>query len=86
MKAATTLTLLALFAGTTAAFAIEPIKGSITYNGHVSRLPKSPPGSPVSRNFIDEMGNRQLETYLVQPDHTLKLVSRRQVDIPSGGR
>ncbi len=57
---------------------IRPIPGSITYGGQPrTRLQKAPVGSPVDHQFYDESGNRVYETYLIQPDRSLKLVSRR---------
>ena len=57
------------------AFAIEPIPGSITYGGANPKLQKSPPGSTLI-NRIDDGSNEYEERYVVQPDHSLKLVSR----------
>lgn len=57
---------------------IQPIPGSITYGGQPrSRLTRSPVGSPVSHTFNNEFGQRVEETYIIQPDRSLKLVSRR---------
>lgn len=55
---------------------LEPIPGSITYGGQPStRLTKAPVGSTVSHEFYD--GSREvLETYVIQPDRSLKLVRR----------
>lgn len=69
-------------AGCTAT-ALEPIPGSITYGGQPrSRLTKSPVGSPVTHQFYGQDGRRYHETYLIQPDRSLKLVDRYAVDIP----
>ncbi len=58
---------------------LEPIPGSITYGGQPrTKLTKSPVGSAVYNNFHDSSGNRIEETYILQPDRSLKLV-RRQV-------
>ncbi|NLS03265.1 hypothetical protein HGP14_07755 [Rhizobium sp. P32RR-XVIII] len=57
---------------------IEPIPGSITYGRHVARLTKSPAGSVLPHEFTDNLGRWVRETYIVQPDGTLKLV-RRQI-------
>ena len=60
----------------TSASALEPIPGSITYNGQPhSRLQKAPVGSIVNHEFIIG-GNRYHETYLIQPDRSLKLSHR----------
>jgi len=57
---------------------IRPIPGSITYGGQPrSRTTKAPVGSPIDHEFYDQYGNRVYETYLIQPDRSLKLVSRR---------
>ncbi|KGD99849.1 MULTISPECIES: membrane protein [Rhizobium/Agrobacterium group] len=57
---------------------IEPIPGSITYGGQPrTRLTKSPIGSVVSHQFRNEFGQRVEERYILQPDRSLKLVSRR---------
>lgn len=58
------------------AFAVEPIPGSITYGGgpHV-KLQKSPVGSTLVHRFRYE-GAEYEERYVLQPDRSLKLVSR----------
>jgi hypothetical protein len=57
---------------------LEPIPGSITYGGQPrARLTKAPIGSPVSHEFRNEFGHRVVERYIIQPDRSLKLVSRR---------
>lgn len=62
---------------------LQPIPGSITYNGQPqTRLTKAPVGSPVPHEFRDERGRRVNETYVIQPDRSLKLVSRRVCDFP----
>jgi hypothetical protein len=55
---------------------LQPIPGSITYGGQPStRLTKAPIGSTVSHDFYD--GSREvLETYVIEPDRSLKLVRR----------
>lgn len=56
---------------------LEPIPGSITYGGQPrTKLMKSPIGSIVPNRFIDSMGRNVEETYILQPDRSLKLVSR----------
>ncbi|MBW6421471.1 hypothetical protein KX729_08455 [Rhizobium sp. XQZ8] len=62
---------------------IRPIPGSITYGGQ-PRNPtrKAPVGSPVDHEFYDQAGNRVFETYLIEPDRSLKLVSRRVCRAP----
>jgi len=60
----------------------EPIPGSITYGGQPrTKLRKAPVGSPVKNNFYGPYGERIEETYLVMPDRSLKLVSRRRASI-----
>jgi hypothetical protein len=58
------------------AFALEPIPGSITYGGQPrTKLMKAPIGSPVVHRF--ESGPIVYEErYIIQPDRSLKLVSR----------
>lgn len=56
---------------------LEPIPGSITYGGQPrTKLTKSPVGSAVYNTFHDSSGNRIEETYILQPDRSLKLVRR----------
>ncbi|SMC73199.1 hypothetical protein [Rhizobium sp. RU36D] len=63
--------------------ALEPIPGSITYGGQpASRLTKAPIGSQVPHEFRDRQGRRVMETYVIQPDRSLLLVSRRTCDSP----
>jgi hypothetical protein len=58
------------------AFAIEPIPGSITYGGGPhAKLQKSPVGSTLVHRFRYE-GDEYEERYVLQPDRSLKLVSR----------
>lgn len=62
----------------TSAFALEPIKGSITFGSQSSQhLSAAPVNSPVTHEFVDEFGKRVSETYLVTADHSLKLVDRQ---------
>ena len=57
---------------------LEPIPGSITYGGQPrTRLMKSPVGSSVHHQFRNNLGQRVEERYVLQPDRSLKLVSRR---------
>lgn len=56
---------------------LEPIPGSITYGGQPrTKLKKAPVGSPVHNSFYGTFGERIEETYIIQPDRSLKLVSR----------
>jgi len=57
--------------------ALEPIPGSITYGGQPrTKLTKSPIGSAVHHQFYNGTGQRVEETYILQPDRSLKLVRR----------
>ncbi|WP_331374924.1 hypothetical protein [Sinorhizobium chiapasense] len=57
---------------------MEPIPGSITYGGRPrTRLTRSPVGSIVPHQFNDRAGRTVYETYVVEPDGSLRLVSRR---------
>ena len=93
MKNALTLAGLAVVLGlsgcTTAAFsdapALEPIPGSITYGGQPrTRLTKSPVGSVINHEFRNQLGQQVEEKYILQPDRSLKLVSRRIYREPFG--
>ncbi|MBD9444288.1 MULTISPECIES: hypothetical protein [unclassified Rhizobium] len=56
---------------------LEPIPGSVTYGGQPrTKLTKSPPGSTFPHNFIDQWGQQVDETYMIQPDRSLKIVHR----------
>ncbi|MBY2914614.1 hypothetical protein [Rhizobium leguminosarum] len=57
--------------------ALEAIPGSITYGGQPrTKLAKSPVGSAVYNQFYNGTGQRVEETYILQPDRSLKLVRR----------
>ncbi|MCJ8519098.1 hypothetical protein ABID21_002185 [Pseudorhizobium tarimense] len=76
MKKTLALALLTAVVGASSAFAIEPIPGSITYNGQPStRLEKAPIGSTVSHEFYAD-GHRYDEIYVIDKDRSLRLVSR----------
>ncbi|MFD1744028.1 hypothetical protein ACFSE1_01000 [Rhizobium helianthi] len=55
---------------------LEPIPGSITYQGQPrTKLTKAPVGSTFSHDFYQ--GSRVVEeTYQIQPDRSLKIVRR----------
>jgi hypothetical protein len=56
---------------------VQPIPGSITYGGQPrTKLTKSPPGSVIYNSFYDSTGAKVRETYILQPDRTLKLTRR----------
>jgi hypothetical protein len=57
---------------------LEPIPGSITYGGQPrTKLTKAPVGSIVPHQFRDQFGRPVYETYVIEPDRSLRLVSRR---------
>ena len=57
---------------------LEPIPGSITYGGQPRpKLTKAPIGSMVPHQFFDTYGHRVYETYVINPDRSLRLTSRR---------
>ncbi len=57
---------------------LEPIPGSITYGGQPrTKLTKAPVGSIVPHQFFDGFGHRVYETYVIEPDRSLRLTSRR---------
>ncbi|ASY63454.1 putative transmembrane protein [Sinorhizobium sojae CCBAU 05684] len=57
---------------------LEPIPGSITYGGQPrTKLTKAPIGSIVPHQFFDRFGYRVYETYIIEPDRSLRLTSRR---------
>ena len=57
---------------TTSSAAIQPLPGSLTYNGRVIHSPYRP-GTVVKHTFLGIFGYRVSERYVVQPDGTLKL-------------
>ncbi|HEV7309746.1 hypothetical protein [Ensifer sp.] len=61
---------------------LEPIPGSITYGGQPrTKLTKAPVGSIVPHRFTS--GNSFVqETYVIQPDRSLKLIRRDYYDLP----
>ena len=63
-----------------AAFALEPIPGSITYGGHQAQLEKAPAGSNFFHTFYGPNGDEVREVYQVNADRTVSLVSRVTVD------
>jgi nitrous oxide reductase accessory protein NosL len=69
---------------TTGEAEVKPIPGSITYNGQPrTKLTMSPPGSVIKNSFYDSRGIKVLETYILQPDRTLKLTRREYIpDLP----
>ena len=60
---------------------IEPIPGSITYGGQPKTgLAKAPPGSTLRHLLKDEYGRAAEETYIIQPDRSLRLVRRESLN------
>jgi hypothetical protein len=73
--------LAAILLASCTAVEVEPIPGSITYNGQPrTKLTKSPAGSTFSHTFHDQSGNYWSETYQIQPDRSLKIISRRRAE------
>ena len=67
-----------LAACNTTAQSLQPIPGSITYHGQPQmKLMLSPPGTRLPHHFTNQWGEDVFETYIIQPDHSLKLVSRQ---------
>jgi hypothetical protein len=77
MRAAVFLMLLLpLAACNTTMPAPDPMRGSLTYGNRVVYYGAAP-GHVVDHEFPDKFGYRVFEKYVVQPDGTLKLISRR---------
>ena len=75
------LAVAASLAGCTAIPEIEPIPGSITYGGQPKTgLAKAPPGSTLRHLLKDEYGRAAEETYIIQPDRSLRLVRRESLN------
>lgn len=55
---------------------VEPVPGSITYNGQPrTKLTKAPVGSTFKHRFAYGTG-MAVETYVIEPDRSLKLIRR----------
>ncbi|MBC2775970.1 hypothetical protein H6M51_24335 [Rhizobium sp. AQ_MP] len=67
--------LLTTIAAASAAFAIEPIPGSITYGGAQPRIEQAPTGSSFFHTFHLN-GTEVHEIYKVNPDRSVSLVAR----------
>jgi hypothetical protein len=66
---------------------LDPIPGSVIYNGQPrTKLTKSPIGSTFPHTFIDQYGQQVEETYMIQPDRSLKIVHREYRPIRFDGR
>lgn len=80
MKKIIALTLAVSAIGASSAFAIDPIKGSITYtNPNEVRLTKAPAGSLFTHEFRSD-GNRYKELYRVEANGTVTIVDRQRLD------
>lgn len=59
---------------------LEPIPGSITYGGQPrTKLTKSPIGSKFEHRFRGSNGTQWSETYQLQPNRSVEIISRRQL-------
>ena len=71
---------LTLASCTASAASLEPVPGSITYNGQPrTKLTKSPIGSTFEHRFRDQFGDEWVERYRIQPDRSLEIVSRHRL-------
>jgi hypothetical protein len=62
---------------------LKPIPGSITYHGQPSqKLTQSPIGARIRHHFTDDLGQDVYETYVLQPDRSLRLVDRQTMTRP----
>ncbi len=76
MKSLVFLSVVALMLASCTTPEVEPIPGSITYGGQPrTKLTKSPIGSVVHNSFRTVTGVAY-ETYIIQPDRSLKLIRR----------
>jgi hypothetical protein len=76
MKSVVFLSAVALMLASCTTPDVEPIPGSITYGGQPrTKLTKSPIGSVVHNSFRTVTGVAY-ETYIIQPDRSLKLIRR----------
>ena len=76
MKSVVFLSAVALMLASCTTPDVEPIPGSITYGGQPrTKLTKSPIGSVVHNSFRTVTGGAY-ETYIIQPDRSLKLIRR----------
>jgi hypothetical protein len=81
MKKLIALSMVAAVAGASSAFALEPIKGSLNYDGASEvHLTKAPAGSVFTHQFYDEQGNQVNELYKVQQGGSVDLVNRQVTD------
>ncbi|WFU10102.1 hypothetical protein QA646_04330 [Rhizobium sp. CB3090] len=74
---------LLLAACTTNDQSLQPVPGSITYRGQPQlKLTQSPPGTRLQHHFVNQWGQDVYETYIIQPDRSLKLGSREEMTRP----
>lgn len=61
---------------------LEPIPGSIIYNGQPrTKLTKSPIGSTFEHRFHSPSGGEYVERYRIRPDRSLEIIYRQRVDL-----
>lgn len=84
MKLACFVAFAALVCGcTSTSSGLEPVPGSLVYGGQPStRLTKAPVASSVTHRFRDRFSQEWAERYIIQPDRSLKLVSRDRIEYP----
>ncbi|MBX5239385.1 hypothetical protein [Rhizobium sp. NLR22b] len=75
MKHALFVVFFALTACASTAGGPQPLPDSLTYGGKLVRSSYRP-GTVVQHTFLGAFGYRVFETYVVQPDGTLKLTSQ----------
>lgn len=82
VRSLTAIALAATLAGCNASAArLEPVPGSITYNGQPrTKLTKSPVGSTFEHRFRDRFGDEWVERYRIRPDRSLEIVSRHRLE------
>lgn len=76
MKTIMSAALVSLVAGSAAFASIQPIPGSITYDGNNVQLEKAPAGSTFFHTFPDGSGRDVREIYKVNEDKSVTLVNR----------
>jgi hypothetical protein len=75
------IALMVLSGCSTTATPYEPFPESLTYGGR-SPIVSAPVGSSFSREVRDPFGARYEELYEVQPDQTVRIVTRFRRSIP----
>jgi hypothetical protein len=75
------IALMVLSGCNTAATPYEPFPESLTYGGR-SPIVSAPVGSSFSREVRDQFGARYEELYEVQPDRTVRIVTRFRRSFP----